>query len=48
VQFWVEEAKGAVDYQGYLKPRNRNEVVDSNDRIISCQFKWSNVVKPCT
>jgi hypothetical protein len=35
-------------WQGYIKPRNRGEVVDSEDRVISCQFKWSGVVKPVT
>lgn len=48
IQFWIEEAAGNVDYKGYIKPRNRSEVVDSSDRVISCQFAWKGQVKSIT
>ena len=29
-----------MDYQGFIKPRSRSEVVDDNDRCLSLQFMW--------
>jgi len=33
LQFYLEETKGAVDYQGYIFPRRRGEVV--SDYLLS-------------
>ncbi|KAG1653594.1 hypothetical protein FOA52_009101 [Chlamydomonas sp. UWO 241] len=48
MMFWIEECKGHVDYKGYMHPRNRSEVVDNNDRIISCQLSWHGDIKTVT
>lgn len=48
VQFWIEECKGNVDYRGYIKPRNRGEQVDDNERVLACQLSWKGEIKPVT
>jgi hypothetical protein len=40
--------QGALDYRGYIVPRNRGERVDNNERLLSCQFAWNGEVKPVT
>lgn len=48
IQFWIEEVKGNVDYKGYMKPKNRREVVDNTDRVLSMQLGWKGETKNVT
>uniref|UniRef100_A0A7S0RET2 EndoU domain-containing protein n=1 Tax=Chlamydomonas leiostraca TaxID=1034604 RepID=A0A7S0RET2_9CHLO len=48
IQFWAKEKEGKLEYKGYIKPRNRGEVVDGNDRVLSCQFAWNGLLKNVT
>ncbi|KAK1286592.1 hypothetical protein QJS10_CPB20g01336 [Acorus calamus] len=45
VQFYLEEAKGTVDYQGYIFPRRRGQVPDSETQLLTIQFEWNGVPK---
>jgi poly(U)-specific endoribonuclease len=46
IQFYLEEQKGALDYRGYIKPRsNSDSLSDSNDHVLSLQFRWNDVEK---
>ncbi|XP_057744321.1 uncharacterized protein LOC130962197 isoform X2 [Arachis stenosperma] len=45
LQFYLEEAKGRVDYQGYIFPRRRGEIPDSETQLLTIQFEWNNVLK---
>ncbi|KAJ7563658.1 hypothetical protein O6H91_03G119200 [Diphasiastrum complanatum] len=45
IQFYVEEANGRVDYQGYIFPRRRGNVPDSDTQLLTIQFKWKNVLE---
>ncbi|XP_057416877.1 uncharacterized protein LOC130711329 [Lotus japonicus] len=45
LQFYLEEAKGRVDYQGYLFPRRRGEIPDSETQLLTIQFEWNGVLK---
>lgn len=45
LQFYLEETKGAVDYQGYIFPRRRGEVPDSETQLLTIQFEWNGVLK---
>ncbi|RLM66745.1 poly(U)-specific endoribonuclease-B-like [Panicum miliaceum] len=43
--FYLEEAKGNVDYQGYIFPRRRGESPDSETQLLTVQFEWHGVLK---
>ncbi|XP_038996257.1 poly(U)-specific endoribonuclease-B-like isoform X2 [Hibiscus syriacus] len=45
LQFYLEEAKGRVDYQGYILPRRRGETPDSETQLLTIQFEWNGVRK---
>lgn len=45
LQFYLEEAKGNVDYQGYIFPRRRGEIPDSDTQLLTIQFEWNGVLK---
>ncbi|KAI9089157.1 hypothetical protein K1719_029436 [Acacia pycnantha] len=45
LQFYLEEAKGRVDYQGYIFPRRRGEIPDSETQLLTIQFEWHGVLK---
>lgn len=47
IKFYVEEAAGRVDYQGYILPRRRNHSEpDAHSQCLSIQFTWNGVLKP--
>ncbi|KAK7386295.1 hypothetical protein VNO78_26430 [Psophocarpus tetragonolobus] len=45
LQFYHEEEKGNVDYQGYIFPRRRGEMPDSETQLLTIQFEWNGVLK---
>ncbi|KAK1684441.1 hypothetical protein QYE76_045289 [Lolium multiflorum] len=45
IQFYLEEAKGNVDYKGYIFPRRRGESPDSETQLLTVQFEWHGVLK---
>ncbi|KAK4262510.1 hypothetical protein QN277_028062 [Acacia crassicarpa] len=45
LQLYLEEAKGRVDYQGYIFPRRRGETPDSETQLLTIQFEWHGVLK---
>lgn len=45
LQFYLEEAKGRVDYQGYIYPRRRGQTPDSETQLLTIQFEWNGVLK---
>ncbi|KAL5216835.1 hypothetical protein ABZP36_008236 [Zizania latifolia] len=45
IQFYLEEANGNVDYQGYIFPRRRGESPDSETQLLTVQFEWHGVLK---
>ncbi|KAJ4951042.1 hypothetical protein NE237_027874 [Protea cynaroides] len=45
LQFYLEEAKGRVDYQGYIFPRRRGQIPDSETQLLTIQFEWNGVLK---
>lgn len=45
IQFYLEEAKGNVNYQGYIFPRRRGESPDSETQLLTLQFEWHGVLK---
>ncbi|XP_047323077.1 poly(U)-specific endoribonuclease-A-like [Impatiens glandulifera] len=45
LQFYLEESKGKVDYQGYIYPRRRGSVPDSETQLLTVQFEWNGVLK---
>ncbi|KAL3619423.1 hypothetical protein CASFOL_036993 [Castilleja foliolosa] len=45
IQFYLEESKGKVDYQGYIFPRRRGEIPDSETQLLTIQFEWNGVLK---
>ncbi|PKU72848.1 poly(U)-specific endoribonuclease-B-like isoform X1 [Dendrobium catenatum] len=45
IQFYLEEAKGNVDYQGYIFPRKHGEHPDSETQLLTIQFKWNGALK---
>ncbi|KAL3690526.1 hypothetical protein R1sor_016835 [Riccia sorocarpa] len=47
LQFYLEEAKGALDYQGFILPRRRGtDLPDSQTQLLTVQFKWNDRLKP--
>ncbi|KAM7258113.1 hypothetical protein ACFE04_013854 [Oxalis oulophora] len=45
LQFYLEEAKGNVDYQGYIFPRRRGSIPDTETQVLTIQFEWNGVLK---
>ncbi|KAL1832747.1 hypothetical protein ACET3Z_002398 [Daucus carota] len=45
VMFYLEEVKGRVDYQGYIYPRRRGQVPDSESQLSTSQLEWNGVMK---
>ncbi|CAN0908333.1 Poly(U)-specific endoribonuclease-A, partial [Linum grandiflorum] len=45
LQFYLEEAKGNVNYQGYIFPRRRGQIPDSESQLLTIQFEWNGVLK---
>ncbi|WOK98935.1 poly(U)-specific endoribonuclease-B-like [Canna indica] len=45
LQFYLEEWKGRVDYQGYIFPRKRGESPDSQSQLLTIQFEWNGILK---
>ncbi|KAJ4759152.1 Poly(U)-specific endoribonuclease [Rhynchospora pubera] len=45
IQFYLEEAKGTVDYQGFIFPRRRGELPDSETQVLTVQFEWHGILK---
>lgn len=45
LQFYLEEAKGRVDYQGYIFPRRHGEIPDSETQLLTVQFEWNGILK---
>ncbi|KAG8634216.1 poly(U)-specific endoribonuclease-B isoform X2 [Manihot esculenta] len=45
LQFYLEEAKGRVDYQGYIFPRRRGQIPDSDTQLLTVQFEWNGILK---
>ncbi|XP_031484231.1 uncharacterized protein LOC116253525 isoform X2 [Nymphaea colorata] len=45
IQFYLEEAKGRVDYHGYILPRRRGHFPDSETQLLTIQFEWNGVLK---
>lgn len=45
LQFYLEESKGRVDYQGYIFPRRRGHIPDSETQLLTIQFEWNGVLK---
>uniref|UniRef100_A0ACD5US20 Uncharacterized protein n=1 Tax=Avena sativa TaxID=4498 RepID=A0ACD5US20_AVESA len=45
IQFYLEEAKGNVNYQGYIFPRRRGESPDSETQLLTVQFEWHGILK---
>ncbi|KAM3734672.1 hypothetical protein ACB098_10G033200 [Castanea mollissima] len=45
LQFYLEEAKGRVDYQGYIFPRRRGQTPDYETQLLTVQFEWNGVLK---
>ncbi|CAN6245345.1 unnamed protein product [Urochloa humidicola] len=45
IQFYLEESNGNVDYQGYIFPRRRGELPDSETQLLTIQFEWHGVLK---
>ncbi|CAM8937265.1 unnamed protein product [Rhodiola kirilowii] len=45
IQFYSEEAKGRVDYQGYIFPRRRGQIPDSETQLLTIQFEWNGIRK---
>jgi len=46
IHFYLEEKAGRLDYKGYIKPRNKNEVLaDEYDQLLTMQFTWHGIEK---
>jgi poly(U)-specific endoribonuclease len=46
VQLYMEEKKGALDYRGYIKPRNNGDAAtNDDDSILTVQFAWNGIEK---
>ncbi|XP_071836270.1 poly(U)-specific endoribonuclease-B-like isoform X1 [Apostichopus japonicus] len=49
IQYYLEEKRGNVDYQGWIRPRgkkSRSSATDSHSQLISIQFTWKSDTKP--
>lgn len=45
IAFYLEEAKGRIDYRGYIFPRRRGQIPASETQLLTIQFTWSGVLK---
>lgn len=46
LQIALEEQAGRLDYRGYIKPRSQSSSEsDSNDHLLTIQFRWQGVEK---
>lgn len=48
IMFFLEERKGAIDYRGYIKPRNARDFTadtKNDDNVLTLQFSWNGVEK---
>ncbi|XP_010677201.2 uncharacterized protein LOC104892879 [Beta vulgaris subsp. vulgaris] len=45
LQFYLEEAKGSADYQGYILPRRHGQFPDAETQLLTVQFEWNGVLK---
>ncbi|XP_020094822.1 poly(U)-specific endoribonuclease-B-like isoform X2 [Ananas comosus] len=45
IQFYLEEAKGTVNYQGYIFPRRRGQIPDTETQLLTIQFEWHGILK---
>ncbi|XP_021765743.1 poly(U)-specific endoribonuclease-B-like [Chenopodium quinoa] len=45
LQFYLEEAKGKADYQGYILPRRNRQFPDAETQLLTVQFEWNGVLK---
>lgn len=45
IAFYIEEAKGRIDYRGYIFPRRRGQIPASETQLLTIQFAWSGVLK---
>ncbi|CAM6096080.1 unnamed protein product [Calypogeia fissa] len=46
IQVYVEEAKGNLDYQGFILPRRRGDPLpNAHSQLVTLQFKWNGVLK---
>ncbi|XP_042414914.1 poly(U)-specific endoribonuclease-B-like [Zingiber officinale] len=45
IQFYLQEWKGKVDYQGYIFPRKYGKSPDSETHLLTIQFKWNGILK---
>lgn len=45
IAFYLEEAKGTIDYQGYIFPRRRGQIPASQTQLLTIQFTWNGVLK---
>lgn len=48
IQIYLEEKKGAFDYQGFIKPKRPalpSRISQENAQLISLQFKWHGALK---
>ncbi|XP_057521077.1 uncharacterized protein LOC130801282 [Amaranthus tricolor] len=45
LQFYLEEAKGNADYQGYILPRRNGQFPDAETQLLTVQFEWNGVLK---
>lgn len=45
IAFYLEEAKGRIDYQGYIFPRRRGQIPASQTQLLTIQFTWNGVLK---
>lgn len=46
IRFFLEEQRGALDYRGYIKPKNDYDAcTDGNDQVLTLQFVWNGAEK---
>ncbi|KAJ8513761.1 hypothetical protein OPV22_004195 [Ensete ventricosum] len=45
IQFYLEEWKERLDYQGYIFPKKRGDSPDSETQLLTIQFEWNGVLK---
>lgn len=45
LQFYLEEAKGRADYQGYILPRRNGQFPDCETQLLTVQFEWNGILK---
>ncbi|XP_068649569.1 uncharacterized protein [Aristolochia californica] len=48
IQFYVKEAKGKVDYQGFIFPRRHVKIPDSETQLLTINFDWRGMKRSVT